>query len=145
MAVIMRDFEARTRAAVAHYWNTLDTQAARQQEADADRGNRAAVTGGKQMDGFAILVSELLRKNGLKDASVFRETKLQLPGYFRPTKKWDMLVVHEGQLLAALEFKSQRGPSFGNNFNNRSEDESDLGNRGRFGHAIRGFAEGLAS
>lgn len=122
MAVIMRDFEARTRAAVAHYWKTLDTQAARQAQEDADRGNRAAVTGGKQMDGFAILVSELLRKNGLKDASVFRETKLQLPGYFRPTKKWDMVVVHEGQLLAALEFKSQRGPSFGNNFNNRSEE-----------------------
>jgi hypothetical protein len=33
-----------------------------------------------------------------------------------------MLVVYEGRLLAALEFKSQRGPSFGNNFNNRAEE-----------------------
>jgi hypothetical protein len=33
-----------------------------------------------------------------------------------------MLVVHEGHLIAAVEFKSQRGPSFGNNFNNRTEE-----------------------
>jgi hypothetical protein len=33
-----------------------------------------------------------------------------------------MLVVHEGHLVAAIEFKSQRGPSFGNNFNNRTEE-----------------------
>ncbi len=30
--------------------------------------------------------------------------------------------MHRGQLVAALEFKSQVGPSFGNNFNNRSEE-----------------------
>ena len=33
-----------------------------------------------------------------------------------------MLVVVEGQLLASIEFKSQVGPSFGNNFNNRTEE-----------------------
>src|SRR5712692_12106025 len=33
-----------------------------------------------------------------------------------------MLVVHRGVLLAAMEFKSMVGPSFGNNFNNRSEE-----------------------
>jgi hypothetical protein len=37
-----------------------------------------------------------------------------------------MLIVHEQHLVAALEFKSQRGPSFGNNFNNRAEEA--LGN-----------------
>jgi Restriction endonuclease XhoI len=30
--------------------------------------------------------------------------------------------MNEGRLIAALEFKSQVGPSFGNNFNNRSEE-----------------------
>ena len=33
-----------------------------------------------------------------------------------------MLVMYRGELVAALEFKSQVGPSFGNNFNNRSEE-----------------------
>ncbi len=44
-----------------------------------------------------------------------------LPGYFRATKNWDVLVVHRDRLLAAFEFKSQVG-SFGNNFNNRAEE-----------------------
>jgi hypothetical protein len=32
------------------------------------------------------------------------------------------LVIRDGQLLVALEAKSQVGPSFGNNFNNRTEE-----------------------
>jgi hypothetical protein len=43
-------------------------------------------------------------------------------GFFRPTKEWDLLVVKNKQLLLALEAKSQVGPSFGNNFNNRTEE-----------------------
>ena len=47
---------------------------------------------------------------------------LTLPGYFRPTKLWDLLIINHGHLVAALELKSQVGPSFGNNFNNRTEE-----------------------
>ncbi len=47
---------------------------------------------------------------------------LTLPGYFRPTKLWDLLVIYKGELIAAIELKSQVGPSFGNNFNNRTEE-----------------------
>ena len=36
-------------------------------------------------------------------------------------KKWDLLVVADGQFLAGIEFKSQVG-SFGNNYNNRTEE-----------------------
>jgi len=78
------------------------------------------------MDGFCALVNWLLVQNGMTEASIYVRANLELPGYFRPTKQWDMLVVHEGHLIAALEFKSQRGPSFGNNFNNRTEEA--LGN-----------------
>jgi hypothetical protein len=51
-------------------------------------------------------------------------TDVILPGFFRPTKKWDLIVVdsEKNQLLAAVELKSQVGPSFGNNFNNRTEE-----------------------
>jgi hypothetical protein len=42
--------------------------------------------------------------------------------FCRPGKKWDSLVVRDGRLLAAAELKSQVGPSFGNNYNNRSEE-----------------------
>jgi hypothetical protein len=33
-----------------------------------------------------------------------------------------MLITHHGRLIAAVELKSQVGPSFGNNFNNRAEE-----------------------
>ena len=33
-----------------------------------------------------------------------------------------MLILDQGELIAALEFKSHIGPSFGNNFNNRAEE-----------------------
>jgi len=74
------------------------------------------------MDGFCRLVEWLLLQNGLGDVSIYVRSRRELPGYFRPTKDWDMIVVHEGYLIAAVEFKSQRGPSFGNNLNNRAEE-----------------------
>jgi hypothetical protein len=51
-----------------------------------------------------------------------RKTGTELPGYYRPAKKWDIVVVDDPYLVAAIEFKSQVGPSFGNNFNNRVEE-----------------------
>jgi len=58
---------------------------------------------------------------GLTPISFMKKT-LQLPGFFRPTKEWDLLVIKNGQLIIAIEAKSQVGPSFGNNFNNRTEE-----------------------
>ncbi|MBI2605734.1 MAG: restriction endonuclease [Deltaproteobacteria bacterium] len=110
------------REAVAHYWKTLARQSAKQKAGDADRGGRAAVTGGKQMDGFCRVVKTVLADSGLQDADIFLNKKLELPGYFRPTKSWDLLVVSRGRLVAAMEFKSQAAPSFGKNFNNRTEE-----------------------
>ena len=50
------------------------------------------------------------------------DKRVELPGWFRAEKKWDLVIVHNSELLAAVEFKSQVGPSFGNNFNNRTEE-----------------------
>src|ERR1700687_5813609 len=100
--------------AVAHYWRTLNKQSEKQKSGDADRGGRAAVTGGKQMDGFCDLVNAVLSKNDLPEASIFIQDRLELPGYFRPTKRWDMLVVHEEHLVAAVDlWTSYREGAFG--------------------------------
>lgn len=99
------------------------------------------MTGGKQMDGFCNLVHWLLAANGMPEANIYVRSKLELPGYFRPTKQWDMLIVHAGHLVAGLEFKSQRGPSFGNNFNNRTEEA--LGNATDLWTAYREGAFGV--
>lgn len=88
-----------------------------------DQGERAGVTGGKNMDGFTALIIDLVKANGLASASIHQQRALlTLPGFFRPTKLWDLLVINESRLVAAIELKSQVGPSFGNNFNNRTEE-----------------------
>jgi hypothetical protein len=74
------------------------------------------------MDGFRAMVLDIVRANGLAHAEIHRvRALLTLPGYFRPTKLWDLLVIHKSELIAAIELKSQVG-SFGNNFNNRTEE-----------------------
>ena len=117
------DLTRRTGAAVAHYWNTRTGQRDRQlQTGNADQGLRSAVTGGAQMDGFIDLFTELIVRAGIPERFIFRKKAVELPGFFRPTKEWDLLVVREKTLLVAVEAKSQVGPSFGNNFNNRTEE-----------------------
>ena len=68
------------------------------------------------------LVRDVLVQNGIQEKKIFFDSDLELPGYFRPNKKWDLLVVDRKELVLAIEFKSQVGPSFGNNFNNRTEE-----------------------
>jgi hypothetical protein len=74
------------------------------------------------MDGFVRLVRDLLTAAKVPETCIAIDKRVELPGWFRAEKKWDLVIVYEGQLLAALEFKSQIGPSFGNNFNNRTEE-----------------------
>lgn len=86
------------------------------------------MTAGKNWDGFIKLAKKIIIDNGIEEIEVYTEGKISLtiPGFFRPTKHWDLLVVRQNRLLAAIEFKSQVGASFGNNFNNRVEEA--LGN-----------------
>jgi hypothetical protein len=74
------------------------------------------------MDGFIDLFTELITAASIAERYVFRKKAVELPGFFRPTKEWDLLVVREQTLLAAIEAKSQVGSSFGNNFNNRTKE-----------------------
>ncbi len=122
-AAILQELPKRSERAVAHYWQTRAVQLERQETSGkADQGLRSAVTGGAQMDGFIDLFTELIINAGIAEQYVFRKRSVELPGYFRPTKEWDLLVVRNQTLIAAIEAKSQVGPSFGNNFNNRTEE-----------------------
>jgi hypothetical protein len=112
-----------TAKAVAHYWQTRSIQRMKQESGEkADQGFRSAVTGGAQMDGFIDLFTEVATEVGIPINCVFRNKAVELPGFFRPTKEWDLLIVRNRTLVAAIEAKSQVGPSFGNNFNNRTEE-----------------------
>ena len=112
----------RVAEAVAFYWSTREKQSDKQTTSGkADQGARKAVTGGAHMNGFMDLLKDLMQEAGVDEKNIFHNKYLELPGFFRPTKKWDLLVVKDNQLVVALEAKSQVG-SFGNNFNNRTEE-----------------------
>lgn len=117
------DTDKRLQKAVQSYWNARGKNKEKQIEGGKiDAGTRGEVTGGTQMGAMEVLVADILHDAGLKKIDVKTRTALELPGYYRSEKKWDLIVISEGQLVLAMEFKSQVGPSFGNNFNNRSEE-----------------------
>jgi hypothetical protein len=131
------DLSNGVRKAVRHFWLTRQRQAKAQggQTGDRDRGARSAVTGGAHLDGFADLIRELIVEAGVDDTAIHRRRKVELPGYYRAEKKWDLVVVVAGRLFATVEFKAQVGPSFGNNYNNRTEEA--LGNASDYWAAYR--------
>ncbi len=142
MPLDLADYDTKARSAVRKFW-TRRNKAAKKQRAGGkvDQGERSAVTAGGNMNGFIDLVIDVVRANGLSDAEIKLQRRLlTLPGFFRPTKLWDMIVMHQGKLVAAIEFKSQVGPSFGNNANNRCEEA--LGTAADFRTAFREGAFG---
>ncbi|MET4003871.1 hypothetical protein ABIB48_002609 [Arthrobacter sp. UYCu511] len=106
-----------------------------------DRGNRSGATSGKNLDGFVEIMADLIAEakiEGLVTGTT--KTQVNLPGYLRPSKDWDLVLSRQGELLAAIEFKSHVGPSFGNNFNNRAEEAmgSSLDLRTAVQHGVYG-------
>ena len=138
------NIDVRLRDAVQYIWTGRLKQREKQAEAGKiDAGSRGDVTGGGHMAALELLVKDLLVEFGIKESDIFTKQKLELPGYYRSTKKWDLLVVSRQQLVMAIEFKSIGG-SYGNNLNNRTEEA--LGNaddiwtayrEGRFGTGPR--------
>ena len=97
MNINLADFEILAKEAVAYFWQSRDVAKSKQvRDGKVDYGERSAVTAGKNMDGFITLIRRLVLASGLDPADVC-ETKnfLTLPGYYRPTKSWDLLIVHQ--------------------------------------------------
>lgn len=134
----MIDVEAELGEAVKHFWLTRLQQKDKQGAEDGrkDAGNRGAVTGGKHADGFVKLIAAIVHDTGIPEVVIHTTKKRarMLPGFFRPTKEWDLVVKSGDDLIAVVEVKSQVG-SFGNNFNNRVEEA--LGNATDFWTAYR--------
>lgn len=121
------DYRDRVAEAIQSFWKVRTQQQKKQgvRSGKKDAGNRQAVTGGKHFDGFIKLLQGLISEAGIPDSTIHTNSTT-LPGYFRPTKDWDIVVVVDGGLFAAIEVKAHIGPSFSNNFNNRVEEA--LGN-----------------
>ena len=124
----MHKYNQDLRKAVQHFWCTRASQTESQGKSSGkkDAGSRSAVTGGKHADGFVELISAVVRDSGMPSANIcVSRGETRLPGYFRPSKDWDVVVFRGTELIAVVEIKAHVG-SFGNNFNNRVEEA--LGN-----------------
>jgi hypothetical protein len=110
------------REAIQSMWTTREQQAERQLSTGTiDAGTRGSVTGGRHMDAFASLLGDLAAAAGFHSSEVRFRSGVEVPGFYRPTKKWDLVVVRDNRLCAVIELKSMSG-SYGNNLNNRSEE-----------------------
>ncbi|MEF8820166.1 MAG: PaeR7I family type II restriction endonuclease [Haloferacaceae archaeon] len=120
---MLDDLDAEVSDAVEYYYSKLSDQAEQHRRSqETARGRRAEVLGGQQMDGFASLVEDLVHEEaGVPRDSIKHDYHATLPGYYRYEKEWDTAVVHDGELLAVIEYNSQ-GSSIGNNLNNRAEE-----------------------
>lgn len=77
------------------------------------------VLAGKQLDAFLALLTQVAVDAGVPKACVCLKNN-HIPGYYRATKDWDLIIVSpKKNLIAAIELKSQIG-SYGNNLNNRT-------------------------
>jgi hypothetical protein len=122
--------------ALLAYWTSRDAAAAEQLARGAkDVGERRGVTSGGHLDRLAQLLGRICIAAGAPADQVYykapqgdphrRESAAMgytLPGFFRPTKQWDVVVYANDMPIVVLELKSQKGPSYSNNANNRAEE-----------------------
>ena len=133
--------DAALRKAIAFYWTHRGGQSKRQgKRGTKDVGTRSEVTGGQHLNAVRALLVTVAKAAGFIETEIHLNADLELPGYFRPQKRWDLVIVRNNRLYAAIELKSQVG-SFGNNFNNRSEEA--IGSSTDFWTAHREGALGL--
>ena len=132
--------------AVRYFWESRQRAIDdKKQKGSTDQGNRGGATAGKNLDGFAALIAAEAKKAGPSDLEIHLFKQLVvLPGYFRPAKKWDIVVIYKGKLLSAIELKSLGGPSFGNNANNRCEEALGSGVDFRTAQREGAFGAGAA-
>lgn len=117
-------------------YKNLDEAAERQEKRGGhDQGARSKVTGGKHLNVVAEAIRNDLIAAGYNPDDVYYENNcLTLPGWFRPSKDWDLMAFDGQDLLATVELKSINS-SFGNNCNNRSEES--LGSAVDIAHAVK--------
>jgi hypothetical protein len=109
-------------SAIRAFWAGRSLQMQRQIDSGRiDAGTRGSVTGGQHMTPLQDVVAGQFDPL-LELGCVIRRTgTIPLPGFYRRAKVWDIVVTYRQALVAAIECKSQVG-SFGNNFNNRTEE-----------------------
>lgn len=121
MTPAVPDYEEAFAAAIQHFWMIKnDQQAAAILAGRSDGGTSGSVRAGKHMSPFELLIRQVVEDAGIEPDPAPSD-KLYLPGFYRETKSWDVVLQYQGHALAIVEAKSQ-GSSLAKNFNNRVEE-----------------------
>lgn len=106
--------------ALRQFWTK---KAAQEEKAKRKQGGtRDSVTGGGHLNALQELLRDEFVAAGVPGSAIFTKTRKRvLPGWFRPTKSWDLAVIHNKHIVGLIELKSQVG-SLGKNANNRAEE-----------------------
>lgn len=109
--------------AILGMYDAIDRAAQRQlATGHTDQGRRRGITSGKHLLPLTEIIRSDLIALGFTDDEVFSGgNECVLPGWFRPSKSWDLVGIHNTDLICAVELKSISS-SFGNNANNRAEE-----------------------
>lgn len=67
----------------------------------------STVRGGKQLDALAELVAEIFIEEGFPEKSIQRGASLELPGYYRPEKKWGSGSIMGDREIVAVQKEPQ--------------------------------------
>ncbi len=115
------NYEDGFREAIASFWDTKASQQSKADDAGTSvKSTSGGVRAGKHMDGFESLITRIVNDAGITPDND-DSGKIDLPGYYREFKSWDVVLQYKGHVLAIIEAKSQ-GSSLANNFNNRVEE-----------------------
>lgn len=116
------DEHARITQAIQLWIDSKEVQGRRSQDnGNAQAGSRSQVTGGLHLRGVNQLVVDEIRATGATGLELRFDRNAVLPGWYRPSKAWDLLVLQHGRPILAVEYKSMAG-SVGNNLNNRADE-----------------------
>src|SRR5215217_2438388 len=90
---------SRVREAVKSMWATRAGQADKQAvSGKLDAGTRGTVTGGRHLDAFALILADLAQAAGFAKEEIRFRSGVEVPGFYRPTKKWDVVVIRHQRL-----------------------------------------------
>ena len=124
------DYSEQFASAIKDYWQVKASQKA----ASSSDGKSKDVRAGKHMDAFERLIHTVVADAGI-ELDPQPETKIYLPGYYRETKSWDVVMQYKGHVLAIVEAKSQ-GSSWRTTSTTESKKRS--GKRPIFGRPMSG-------
>lgn len=122
MTSSLPDYTPLAEAAVVSYWDVRERQAETSKALGVlNTGIRSEVTGGRHLDELHRLLVRVFVDAGIP-AHLIEVRKRPIPGFFRRTKSWDVVVTVAGRVVGIIELKSMAGEEPGKNYNNRTDE-----------------------